>query len=60
MFGKWEVRELVYQINFLPFPTRFDKGRTIRHLMGGGVGQIPKKNLRTEKIPKKNRAQQTY
>jgi hypothetical protein len=38
MFGKWEVRELVYQINFPPFPARFDKrtkGRTIRYLRGG-------------------------
>jgi hypothetical protein len=32
------------------------KGRTIRYLRGGGggVGQIPKKNSRTEKIQKKN------
>ena len=29
MFGKWEVRELVYQINFPPFSARFDK-RTIK------------------------------
>jgi hypothetical protein len=25
MFRKWEVRELVYQINFPPFSTRVDK-----------------------------------
>ena len=33
------------------------KGRTIRYLRGGGgggCGQIPKKNSRTEKIQKKN------
>ena len=29
MFGKWEVREIVYQINFPPFSARFDK-RTIK------------------------------
>jgi hypothetical protein len=25
MFGKWEVREFVYQINFPPFSPRVDK-----------------------------------
>ena len=50
MFRKWEVRELVYQINFPPFSTRVDKrtkGRTIRKVMGGGGGggrAKPKKN----------------
>ena len=35
MFGKWEVRELVYQINFPPFSARFDKRTKERKLIFG-------------------------
>ena len=35
MFGKWEVRELVYQINFPPFPARFDKRTKEQKLIFG-------------------------
>ena len=38
MFGKWEVRELVYQINFPPFSARFDKRTKERKLIFGIFG----------------------
>jgi hypothetical protein len=35
MFVKWEVRELVYQINFPPFSARVDKRTKERKLIFG-------------------------
>ena len=35
MFGKWEVRELVYQINFPQFSTRVDKRTKERKFIFG-------------------------